>query len=375
LIGSFYAAIVRGGHSPVSPQHLLRVTEIYEELIANLKESSRPGRAADPVATPGAAVGPEARTVVLTGARGFLGSRIAQCLAAAGYRVRGISRVPDLDQPHVHEWVAADLAATAPPEAFAGAEAVVHAAAETSGGFDAHRRNTIDVTRNVLRAMEHAGVTRLVHVSSLSVLQPALFRRLHERSPLVYDPRAMGPYTWGKCLSEVIVRFEARTLGVDVRVVRPGTLVDLGEPEVPGLLGRRLFGRWHLGLGWPGLRIPVCPVDRCAAAIAWCVSRFDEAPRWSTSPTARSGAEGGCSSCFAPGAGTAAWHGCRSGPERRISRRPHRLGAGPGGLLERRAVWSVLRPQRYDTSAAETLFAAVTEAGVAPQPEPAPVAR
>ena len=43
-------------------------------------------------------------------------------------------------------------------------------------------------------------------------------------------------------------------------------------------MGRRLFGRWHLGLGRPGLPIAVCDVARCADAIAWCASNFDDAP-------------------------------------------------------------------------------------------------
>jgi len=253
---------------------------------------------------------------------------------------------------------------------------VDHAAAETAGDYDAHRRNSIDGTRHVLRAMEQAGVSRLVHISSLSVLQPVLFRRLHERSPLVDDPRGMGPYTWGKCLSEVIVRFEAKTLGVDVRIIRPGTLVDLEHPEVPGLLGRRLFGRWHLGLGWPGLRIPVCPVDRCASAIAWCVERFDEAPQVVNVLDRSIRSRGHLLSLFrARGwkgrmvwvpiwAISAAFHAIRTV-----------LALTRGALPERRAVWSVLRPQRYDSSASEAVFAAAAQARASTAPAAAPVVR
>src|SRR5438046_3367567 len=43
-------------------------------------------------------------------------------------------------------------------------------------------------------------------------------------------------------------------------------------------MGRRLFGRWHLGFGRPGLPIAICEVSRCAEAIGWCASHFDEAP-------------------------------------------------------------------------------------------------
>ena len=106
---------------------------------------------------------------VVTGARGFLGAEIARALSP----VRGIGRTANPQNPHVHEWVAADLSGEVPPETLAGADVVVHAAAETAGGYDAHQRNTIDATRHLLHAMHAAGVSRLVLVSSLSVLQTA----------------------------------------------------------------------------------------------------------------------------------------------------------------------------------------------------------
>jgi hypothetical protein len=55
-------------------------------------------------------------------------------------------------------------------------------------------------------------------------------------------------------------------------------LIDSGDRAVPGLLGRRMYGRWHLGLGRPSLPIAVCDVRRCADAIAWCATHFDAAP-------------------------------------------------------------------------------------------------
>src|SRR2546425_4073013 len=38
----------------------------------------------------------------------------------------------------------------------------------------------------------------------------------------------------------------------ETRVIRPAALVDWTNPEMPGLVGRRLFGSWHLGFGRPG---------------------------------------------------------------------------------------------------------------------------
>ena len=278
MLGEFYGTVAAGGESPVSPAHLRCVTALYEEIAGDVR------RAAGATARPhreesvfGTGSGPVA---VVTGARGFLGREISSHLARRGFRVRGISRTTTVDDPNVHEWVTADLSQPIPPTALADAAVVVHAAAETAGGFEAHQRNTIDATGNLLRAMQAADVRRLVHVSSLSVLRPPRtpWERQHERTPLPEHSQSLGPYTWGKCEAERLVAREAPQLGIATRIVRPAALVDLGHPDLPGLVGRRLFGRWHLGLGRPGLPMATCEVGAAGATIAWCAERFESAP-------------------------------------------------------------------------------------------------
>ena len=273
LIDAFYGAIVRGTESPVSPAHLLRVSGVFEALVARIDDASCEAAVERPAPAPQTSSAP---LVVVTGARGFLGAEIARALA----RVRGIGRGANPDDPHVHEWVVADLSRGVSSAALAGAGVVVHAAAETSGDFAAHQRNTIDATRHLLRAMHDAGVPRLVLVSSLSVLRPPRtpWERQDERTPRPDDPVRFGPYVWGKSLQEALVEREAPALGIDVRIIRPGALVDPGDPSLPGVMGRHLFGRWHLGLGRSRLPIAVCDVTRCAEAIAWSATHFDAAP-------------------------------------------------------------------------------------------------
>ena len=278
LIGAFYAAAASGGTSPVTPDHLQRVTVLFEELAANVRGAAE--RAVVQRQAP-AQPAPETPLAVVTGARGFFGREITKHLVRRGYRVRGISRSPDDDDPHVHEWLRLDLSRSAPPDAFAGADVVVHAAAESAGGFESHQRNTIDVTRNVLRGMQAAGVTRLVYVSSLSVLRPPRtpWEEQNEETPLAPpDERRYGAYVWGKTAAERLVTAEAASLGITSKIIRPGALVDWGNPDPPGVLGRRLFGRWHLGFGRPGQPLPVCEVGRAAAVVAWSAAQFAEAP-------------------------------------------------------------------------------------------------
>jgi predicted dehydrogenase/nucleoside-diphosphate-sugar epimerase len=272
LIGSFYEAVARGRPSPLTSRHLIRVTEVFEALVAKIDATvvrSTAGRSF--VSAPA-----RRARIVVTGARGFLGAELARALGP----VRGIGRGARPDDSNISEWVSADLSRALSPDALAGADIIVHAAAETSGGYEDHRRNTLAATRHLLSAMHAAGVRRLLLVSSLSVLEPPRtpWERQDESTRRLSHSRAFGPYTWGKCLQEALVEREASKRGIEVRIVRPGALIDSSDLTLPGLMGRRLFGRWHLGLGRPALPIAVCDVARCADAIAWCVRNFDETP-------------------------------------------------------------------------------------------------
>jgi predicted dehydrogenase/nucleoside-diphosphate-sugar epimerase len=350
LIGAFHRAVESGGPSPVSCAHLLCVTDVFAELAARVETAARRSRTARPpvVKVTDIRRASDTRLAVVTGARGFLGTEIARALS----HVRGIGRGDRPDDPHLHGWVAADLSDRLSPDAVAGADVVVHAAAETSGGYAEHQRNTIDATRNLLHAMHAARVHRLVLVSSLSVIRPprTVWERQDEATPRPRNPRPLGPYTWGKCLQEELVEREAAALGIAIRIVRPGALMDWDEPTLPGVMGRRLFGNWHLGLGRPSLPIAVCDVARCADAIAWCVANFETAPpvvnlfdpaiATRRALIARLRADGWTGrmiwvpiSVLALGLKTA-----------RAA-----ISIGRGRWPEALAVWSILRPRRFDT--------------------------
>jgi nucleoside-diphosphate-sugar epimerase len=158
----------------------------------------------------------------------------------------------------------------------ASIETVVHCAAETAGGWDAHQRNSIDATRNVLDAMRDARIRRLVHVSSLAVIDADATQPLDETSPLEHDGRRRGPYVWGKLESERIVADAASTHGIDVRIVRPGPLVESDAFDPPGKLGRAV-GPIFVAIGNPSSTIPICDVEQAGRLIAWTATHFEEA--------------------------------------------------------------------------------------------------
>ena len=370
LLGDFYAAAAAKDPSPVSVDHLRRVTAVYEQLAATVRNAvtSSPLTLKQPsVATNGARP-----LAVVTGAGGFFGRAITRELARRGFRVRGIGRSERPDDPHLHEWIRSDLANEIEPGVLAGAQVVVHAAAETAGGFDAHERNTIGVTRELLRAMQAAAVRRLVHISSISVLRPPrpFWERQSEQTPLAQRPERLGPYTWGKCGAEQLVADAQARGDVDARIIRPAALIDWTHLDMPGLLGKRLFGRWHLGLGRPGLPFAVCDVATAAAAVAWCAERFGDAPPVVNliDPAIRTRAE------LLDHFRTQGWRG-------RMVWAPISFLAGAvwavGSVLAlaRRArqqsvsAWSVLRPRRYNTGVASDVLAEATQ-GLPTSPAP-----
>ncbi len=370
LLGDFYAAAAAGERSPLSADHLRRVTTVYEQLAASVRSAFTP-HPSRTVPAPVAEATSSGPLAVVTGAAGFFGRAISCELARRGFRVRGIGRSERPDDPHVHEWVRADLAEEIAPGVVAGAAVVVHAAAETAGGFEGHERNTVGTTRQLLRAMVAAEVHRLVYVSSISVLRPPrpFWERQREQTPRASRPERLGPYTWGKCVAEELVTAAQARREIQARIIRPAALIDWEQMELPGLLGRRLFGRWHLGLGRPGLPMAVCEVGRAAAAVAWCADHFVEAPQIVNliDPAIRTRAQ--LLNLFHE-------HGWRG----RVVWVPISLLAGTAivtrhlAALIRRdrarplAVWSILRPRHYDPAVATAVLAAASADTIPLQP-------
>ena len=367
LIGEFHQSAALGNPPPFPPEHLQNATELYEELAEAVRGSLK--ETAPKRVTMARRAAPQPVAVV-TGARGFLGREITRQLARRGFHVRGVSRTPDADHPNVHEWIRADLGRPIAPDVLAGAEVVVHAAAETAGGYEDHQRNSIDATRHVLSAMRESGVRRLVYVSSISVVRPPRFQeRQQERTPLPRDARPLGAYTWGKTEAERLVSQAMAARDVDARIIRPGALVEWRSGELPGLLGRRLFGRWHLGLGRPGLPLPVCEVRAAGAAVAWSAEHFDDAPEIVNLFDERVRTRRAILEKFR----ASGWRG-------RMVWMPIPLFAalfsaartGTGWLKGRRAErldsWSILRPRRFKPALATWVLARAQQPALPPQP-------
>jgi nucleoside-diphosphate-sugar epimerase len=176
--------------------------------------------------------------VLVTGATGFVGGRLVAALAERGHRVRALTRrATDFEALEASgaEVVRGDLADPASlVRAAEGVSLVFHAAARVSdwGPRETFLAANVEGTRNLVAACREAGVARLVHLSSLTVLGlPRDGRLVDERTPPARPARG-DFYTESKLAGERIVR-EAHGIGrLETTVVRPGAIWGPGDPNV-----------------------------------------------------------------------------------------------------------------------------------------------
>jgi 2-alkyl-3-oxoalkanoate reductase len=168
----------------------------------------------------------EGKTVLVTGATGFLGGVTARRLAQEGARVRALARSPDRakylrDCGNV-EIVYGDITQ---PETLRpvmrGVDTVFHTAVDY-GNMERQRAVNVEGTRNLANAAADAGVRRLVHVSSIAVYGYALSGLITEAQP--FAPRIHEPYAITKIDAERAVMEAGERRGLTYSIVRPGMI-------------------------------------------------------------------------------------------------------------------------------------------------------
>jgi nucleoside-diphosphate-sugar epimerase len=142
--------------------------------------------------------GPSRGICAVTGASGYVGSRIASHLAGAGWDVRALCRTrPPIDAERVTH-VRFDLVTGPTPEMLADADALVHAGYD----FDHTRwsdiaRVNVEGTGHLLTAAKNAGVDRIIYVSTVAAFPET--RSMYGRAKLESEGLALA-------LGAVVVR-------------------------------------------------------------------------------------------------------------------------------------------------------------------------
>lgn len=286
LIEAFYNSIRHSTPPPLSPSSIRETVRLCEQVGQRLREAKAEFEAS-------AEADLEARTrqlppigagkglVLVTGGSGMLGRAVVAELRQCGWPVRALGRrvpPPSEREPGV-EYAKADLGGDFDGSVLTGIKTVVHCAAETAGGKEAHERNSVLATRNLLRSAAKAAIQRFIHISSIAVLKTSkeMGRALDEQTPVDFGNTTRGPYVWGKAEAERAVTESASGLGMQVRIIRPGPLVDYAEFEAPGRLGREL-GPLYVAIGPRKGALSVCDVNMAAQVIRETVADIDGVP-------------------------------------------------------------------------------------------------
>ena len=223
----------------------------------------------------------------MTGGSGFIGRRLLRVLEERGDTVTTLGGEPVGSHPHIAGDLTVGLATEPPP-----ADYLVHLAARSGGIQTQNDPALVDdnasMTREVLAAAQHAGVSGLFLASSAVVYRDGSGDGITEESALVgpVDPNST-PYAWSKLLTEAMGSWFTNETGVPVVVGRFTTVYGRGgvlDPArssvVHGLIARGLQQPPGGSLSVWGTGAPVrsfIHVDDVAAAIAF-LSAVEDPP-------------------------------------------------------------------------------------------------
>jgi nucleoside-diphosphate-sugar epimerase len=216
--------------------------------------------------------------VLLTGAGGFLGQRIARSLLEVGveqlrlqYRTVAPQGVGDAQAGATTvDCQAANLLDMQRVQSLVeGVDCIVHAAAGMRGAPADMFANTVVATRNLLQAARAAAVRRFVLISSFAVYRSGALSKgmlLDETCPLEPSGLEKGHYGFVKTRQEQLVTAFTREHGIECVLLRPGVIHGPGAGSISPRVGLRAFGRFF-SLGG-GALLPLTYVDNCADAVA-----------------------------------------------------------------------------------------------------------
>jgi nucleoside-diphosphate-sugar epimerase len=220
--------------------------------------------------------------ILITGATGFIGSRLVENLLARGFRnLRCFSR-PYSKKNRLHnldplgekiQIIEGNLLSREDCRAAVKDMAVIFhlAAGRGEKSVPDAFMNSVVTTRNLLDAVvEHRQLKRFVNISSFAVytnMDKPQGRLLDENCPVETHPELRADaYDFAKVKQDEIVHEYGKRFGLPYVIVRPGYVFGPGNKGITGRVGIGTFGLFlHLG----GFNtIPFTYVDNCADAIA-----------------------------------------------------------------------------------------------------------
>jgi len=150
--------------------------------------------------------------VAITGANGFIGQHLIRRFAERGWDARAVVRA-DFQRGRIEEL-------------FRGADVVVHAAGATRApSIERLRASNVALTERVVGAAKSSGVERVVFISSLAAVGPAVSREHPVSETTPASP--IEAYGRSKLDAESIVR----SSGVAFTIIRPAAVYGPGDRD------------------------------------------------------------------------------------------------------------------------------------------------
>jgi nucleoside-diphosphate-sugar epimerase len=224
----------------------------------------------------------KADIVLITGANGFVGSKVFEilleygftklrCLVRSSKNLSELQRIADSSNAEVEFFQGNLLSHDDCINATRDVAVIYHLAIGSSGkSFPNAVMNAVIPTRNLLEAtLRHKSLKRFVNISSFAVYSnrnKPRWRLLDELCPIDEHPEHRGDaYGFAKLKQDQIVIEYGMKYGIPYVIVRPSYVYGPGKDAIPGRVGIDTFGIFlHLG---GSNKIALTYVDNCAEAI------------------------------------------------------------------------------------------------------------
>ncbi len=205
------------------------------------------------------------RTILITGADGFIGSHLTEALVRQGHKVRAfvlynsfnswgwLDKCND-DVKGQFEVFAGDVRDPyGIKEAMKGCDVVMHLAALIAIPYSYHSPDTyvdtnIKGTLNVLQAARELGVSRVIHTSTSEVYGTARFVPITEQHPL----QGQSPYSASKIAADQLAYSFHASFGLPLVTVRPFNTYgprQSARAVIPTIISQIASGKRQIKLG------------------------------------------------------------------------------------------------------------------------------
>lgn len=180
------------------------------------------------------------KKVLVTGATGFLGSRLAELLAAReGATVTGqgrnLEKASSLEEKGITLKKADLLNTDELASLVEGMDYIFHAAAMLEGDRETGQKVNVNATRELIRLAGKAGASRFIHISTVGVYDMPREGDIDESYPLAIHHPSM--YNATKAQAEIVAAEMAKATNIELSIIRPSMIYGPG----PGIWSEGMF--------------------------------------------------------------------------------------------------------------------------------------